>query len=67
MTKTIAVIMGGYSSEYKISLKSGSVVYDTLDRTKYTPYSIHIFKNKWVYVDDSAVEYPIDKNDFSVT
>ena len=67
MTKSIAIIMGGYSSEYKISLKSGSVVYDTLDRTKYTPYAIHIFKNKWVYVDEAETEYPVDKNDFSIT
>jgi len=67
MTKSIAIIMGGYSSEYKISLKSGSVVYETLDRTKYTPYAIHIFKNKWVYVDEAETEYPVDKNDFSIT
>jgi len=67
MKKNIAIIMGGYSSEYKISLKSGSVVYDTLDKTKYIPYSIHIFKTKWVYVDDAGKEFPIDKNDFSVT
>lgn len=67
MTKTIAIIMGGYSSEYKISLKSGAVVYNNLDRAKYTPYAIHIFKNKWVYVDESGLEHPIDKNDFSVT
>jgi D-alanine-D-alanine ligase len=67
MTKTIAIIMGGYSSEYKISLKSGAVVYQTLDRTKYNPYAIHIFKNKWVYVDESGSEFPVDKNDFSVT
>jgi D-alanine-D-alanine ligase len=67
MTKTIAIIMGGYSSEYKISLKSGAVVYQTLDRNAYTPYAIHIFKKKWVYVDESGAEFPVDKNDFSVT
>ncbi|WP_298346304.1 D-alanine--D-alanine ligase [uncultured Algibacter sp.] len=64
--KNIAIIMGGYSSEYKISLTSGNVVYETLDRSKYTPYRIHIFKNKWVYVNDEADEFPIDKNDFSI-
>lgn len=65
--KSIAIIMGGYSSEYQISLKSGNVVYQNLDQTKYKGYRIHIFKEKWVYVDDDNVEYPIDKNDFSVT
>lgn len=58
--------MGGYSSEYQISLTSGNVVYETLDRTKYNPYRIHIFKDKWVYVDDNNLEFPIDKNDFSI-
>ena len=67
MKKNIAIIMGGYSSEYQISLKSGMVVYETLDRTLYNPFAIHIFKNKWVFVDEHNHEFPIDKNDFSVT
>lgn len=64
--KNVAIIMGGYSSEYKISLTSGNVVYNYLDKTKYQAYRIHIFKDKWVYVDANDVEYPINKNDFSV-
>ena len=66
MKKNIAIIMGGYSSEYQISLKSGNVVYETLDASKYNAYRIHIFKDKWVYVDSNDAEFPIDKNDFSV-
>ncbi len=58
--------MGGYSSEYKISLKSGNVVYDTLEKDKYNAYRIHIFRDKWVYVDENNNEFPVDKNDFSV-
>jgi D-alanine-D-alanine ligase len=65
--KNIAIIMGGYSSEFEISLKSGNVVYQYLDKTKYKGFRIHIFKEKWVYVDDNNNEFPIDKNDFSVT
>jgi D-alanine-D-alanine ligase len=65
--KKIAIIMGGYSSEYKISLTSGNVVFNNLDSTKYTGYCIHIFKEKWVYVDENKNEFTIDKNDFSVT
>lgn len=59
--------MGGYSSEVNISLKSGNVVYNNLDNSKYNSYSIHILKEKWVFVDDDKNEFPIDKNDFSVT
>lgn len=66
MKKNIAIIMGGYSSEYQISLKSGNVVYNTLNKTKYNAYRIHIFKDKWVFVNDMDEEFPVDKNDFSV-
>ncbi|WP_136479933.1 D-alanine--D-alanine ligase [Cognatitamlana onchidii] len=66
MKKNIAIIMGGYSSEYKISLKSGNVVYEALDPEKYNAYRIHIFKDKWVYVDEEETEFSIDKNDFSI-
>ncbi|MBP93513.1 MAG: D-alanine--D-alanine ligase [Flavobacteriaceae bacterium] len=67
MKKNIAIIMGGYSSEYEISLKSGNVVYHTLSQLDmYCPYRIHIFENKWVYVSNTNQEFPIDKNDFSV-
>lgn len=65
--KNIAIIMGGYSSEYKISLISGNVVYQYLDKTKFNGFRIHIFKEKWVYVDENEAEFPIDKNDFSTT
>jgi D-alanine-D-alanine ligase len=65
--KNVAIIMGGYSSEYKISLTSGNVVFNNIDRTKFNPFRIHVFKEKWVYVDENDAEFPIDKNDFSVT
>ena len=66
MKKNVAIIMGGYSNEYEISLKSGNVVYDTLNKEKYRPYRIHIFKDKWVHVTDNDKEFEINKNDFSV-
>lgn len=66
MKKNIAIIMGGYSSEYVISLKTGSVVYEHLDKNLYNVYKVHIFKDKWVCVTENEREFPIDKNDFSV-
>ena len=57
--------MGGYSSEVDISLKSGNVVYNHLDRNKYNPYRIHILKDGWTVLDDNNTKYSIDKNDFS--
>ncbi|SDF38461.1 D-alanine--D-alanine ligase [Cellulophaga baltica] len=66
MKKNIAIIMGGYSSEYKISLKSGSVVYKYTDKEKFNLFSIHIFKEKWVYVNENNEEFPVNKHDFSI-
>jgi len=66
MSKNIAIIMGGYSSEYKISLKSGNVVYDYLSKEKFNTYRIHIFKEKWVYIDNQSNEHPVNRHDFSI-
>ena len=67
MKKNIAIIMGGYSSEYDISIKSGNVVYKHLDRAVYNPYRVVITQKKWYALDENGNEYPIDKSDFSVT
>ena len=65
MKKNIAVIMGGYSSEYLISIKSGNVVFNHIDKNFFTPYRVHILKDKWVVADNNDEEYPINKHDFS--
>ena len=65
MKKNIAIVMGGYSTEASISIKSGNVVYDELDREKYAPYRVLISEEKWVALDARNTEYQIDKNDFS--
>ena len=67
MKKNIAIIMGGYSSEYLISLKSGSVVHESLPPELYNSYSVHIFKDKWVYVNKDLEEFPVDKSDFTIS
>ncbi len=67
MKKNIGIVMGGYSSELQISLKSGQVVYENLDGEKYNLYRLHILKEKWVYVDDGDREHPINMEDFSTT
>ncbi|OIQ20205.1 MAG: D-alanine--D-alanine ligase A [Flavobacterium sp. MedPE-SWcel] len=64
--KNVAIIMGGYSSEYQISLQSGNVVYRNLDKSKYHIYRVHILKDKWVMVDNEENEYPINRHDFTV-
>lgn len=58
--------MGGYSSEYEISIKSGNVVYQYLDKTTYNSYRIIITAEKWVYLDEGNTEFHVNKSDFSI-
>lgn len=67
MIKTIAVAMGGYSSEAEISLKSGEVVYKHLSANpKFEVYRAHILKHSWFIKTGTEEEFLIDKSNFSV-
>ena len=65
MKKNIAIVIGAYSSEHDISIKSGTVVYKHLNKEKYNSYRVVISSRKWTVLDDNNIEYVIDKNDFS--
>lgn len=66
MKKKIAIAMGGYSSEYRISINSGNIVYKHLDRDLYEPYRVHILKGEWFVVAEDDTPYPINKSNFTV-
>lgn len=66
MKKKIAITMGGYSSEYRISINSGNVVYKNLDRSLYEPYRVHIMQQEWFVVAEDDTPYPVNKSDFTV-
>ncbi len=59
--------MGGYSSEYRISINSGNIVYKNLDRDLYEPYRVHILQKEWFVVAEDDTPYPINKSNFTVT
>jgi len=61
----VAVIMGGYSSEFEISLNSGKVVCDALNHDKYHIYPIHILKDEWFYLAENDIKHTINKANFS--
>ena len=65
-TKNIAILMGGYSSEFDISVHSGNVVYKFLDRDHYTPYRVYITTDDWYYLDENEHKFLIDKKDFTL-
>lgn len=67
MKTKIAIAMGGYSSEYRISINSGNIVYKNLDRDLYEPYRVHILRGEWFVVADDDTPYPINKSNFTVS
>lgn len=66
MKKNIAVISGGNSGEFDISIQSGKVVAKYLDREKYNIYPIFIKESDWYFIDEAGDKFTIDKNDFSL-
>ena len=62
--KNIGIIMGGYSNEYEISIKSGQVVYETLKDT-FDCYKIYVKENEWVLKKNNN-SYPIDIDNFKI-
>ncbi len=62
----IAVVMGGYSDESVISLRSGQLILNNLDRQKHEVFEIHILKEGWNAILDGQ-KYSVDKSDFSFT
>lgn len=65
MRKNIGILMGGFSSESVISVKSGRVVHSHLDREKYTPFLIHVKRSGWECLTDDGTAWPLDLNDMS--
>ncbi|GAB2689595.1 D-alanine--D-alanine ligase [Mucilaginibacter koreensis] len=64
--KNIALIAGGYSGEYEVSINSAKNIAANLDAGKYNVYTILITRDRWFYQAEHEV-VDIDKNDFSIT
>lgn len=64
--KKVAIVAGGDSGEFEISIKSADVVKQHLDGDRYIPYLIIMQGNDWIYRDEDGIEYPVNKDDFSL-
>ena len=64
--KNIAIIAGGNSSEYEVSMKSGKNIYDEVDENRYNKYLVILKGRDW-HVEIVEKKYPVDRNDFSFT
>ena len=64
MKRKVAVIYGGYSSEFEISRKSAGVIFEHLDNDLFSPYLVEISKKSW-HVHHKGGVFPLDKNKFT--
>lgn len=67
MKINVAIIAGGDSSEYQISINSANEVFKNLDRKRYNPFLVFMRGKEWVLQVDKTEQGSIDKNDFSCT
>lgn len=65
MKKNIAIVAGGDSSEYGVSLKSADGIAPFIDKEKYNAYIALVNRREWVVLLPDGKRAPIDKNDFS--
>jgi D-alanine-D-alanine ligase len=64
MKTKVAIIYGGYSSEFEISKKSADTIYSNINTEYFEPFLVEITKKNW-YVHIRGGVTPIDKNKFT--
>jgi D-alanine-D-alanine ligase len=64
--KNIALLAGGFTGEYEVSLNSAKNIAASLNADKYKVYTILINRDRWFY-ESEGDRVTIDKNDFSLT
>lgn len=64
MKKKVAIIYGGYSSEFKISQKSAGMLFEAIDSELFDPYLVEVSAKSW-HVHHQGGVFPLDKNKFT--
>lgn len=67
MKKNIALLAGGYSGEYVISIQTAETISKNLDADLYNVYKIIVTREGWWYERDNGEKVSVDKNDFTLT
>ncbi|RYE21481.1 MAG: D-alanine--D-alanine ligase, partial [Sphingobacteriaceae bacterium] len=62
--RNIALMAGGYSGEYEVSINSARNIASTLNPEKYKVYTILISRESWFYNAADGEKIEVDKNDF---
>jgi D-alanine-D-alanine ligase len=64
--RNIALMAGGYTGEYEVSLNSARNIAANLDPEKYNVYTILVDRSGWFYISPEGKNVDINKNDFSL-
>ncbi len=67
MLRNIAIVGGGDSSEYLISVKSAAQIIELINKEKYNPYPVTLTGTKWIATMPDGSELPVDLRDFSIS
>lgn len=65
MKRIIAIVAGGDTSEYEVSLRSAQGIYSFIDKEKYTTYIVQMHGTDWHVQLPDGDKVPVDRNDFS--
>ncbi len=63
----IAIVAGGDSSEFAVSVKSADNIYAAIDTEKFNPYLVYMKGTDWKIVKNGEKIAETDKSDFSFT
>ncbi len=63
--RTVAIVCGGDSSEFEVSLRSAQGIYSFIDKVRYSPYIVEMHGLEWNVVLKNGRKVAIDRNDFS--
>ncbi len=66
MKKNIALLAGGFSGEYEISVQSAETIAKHLNKKDFSLYTLFITKERWFYSNDKGEKIDLNKNNFSL-
>jgi D-alanine-D-alanine ligase len=66
MKKKVALVAGGDSGEYEVSISSAKAVKEQLVQSDYEVYLIVMQGTDWHYEDDDGFRTPVNRHDFSI-
>lgn len=65
MKRTIAIVCGGDTSEFEVSLRSAQGIYSFIDKERYTLYIVEMHGLDWHVQLPDGTKAPVNRNDFS--